>query len=440
MNIGITTSFVVVGLLALLLLGIPIAYVLGLTGILGLYSATGGTSAWLSLTSGATLHLSSSSLLAIPLFMLMSAYITQSGMGLKLIDFTDKWFSRFPGSIYNAAIGACAAFSPLSGSSVATAGAIGGVVLPEIKRRGLNMQRGMGAVAAGGTLGVLIPPSTAFILYGELTETSVARLFMAGVVPGAIIVTVFIVYTSFVSAAEERNKEFVRADEVTWPERWAALRQLWSAILLMICVLGGIFFGVVTPTEAAALGALASMLIGIYVLKGLKWSEVHSAAVSSIYSITMIGTIILGGLILGRAVTLLGISQELVDLIQGTGQPGWMVIIWIMLLLMVLGMVMDGAAITVITIPLLFPVITSYGYDPVWFAVIFVVNTELGMITPPVGLNLFIVKAISGEPMLDVVKGALPYMVLLLLVLILLIAFPGITLWLPDLLLPAYPA
>lgn len=440
MNLGITASFVLIGLLALLLLGIPIAYVLGLTGIIGLYSATGGTSAWLSLTSGATMHLSSSSLLAIPLFMLMSAYITQSGMGLKLIDFTDKWFSKLPGSIYNASIGACAAFSTLSGSSVATAGAIGGVVLPEMKRRGLNIQRGMGAVAAGGTLGVLIPPSTAFILYGELTETSVARLFIAGIVPGAIIVCVFIAYTSIVSAAEERKKEIVRVDDVTWPERWASLRQLWSAILLMVCVLGGIFFGVVTPTEAAALGSLASMLIGVYVLKGLKWSEVHRAAVSSIYSITMIGTIILGGLILGRAVTLLGISQELVDLIQGTGQPGWMVIIWIMLLLLVLGMLMDGAAITVITIPLLFPVITAYGYDPVWFAVIFVVNTELGMITPPVGLNLFIVKAISGEPMLDVVKGALPYMVLLLLVLILLIVFPGISLWLPDLLLPAYPA
>lgn len=435
MNLGITAGLVTAGLLALLLLGIPIAYVLGMTGIFGLYSATGGTSAWVSLTSGAALHLSSSSLLAIPLFMLMSAYITESGMGPKLLDFTDKWFSKMPGALYNAALAACGAFSTLSGSSVATAGAIGGVVIPEFKRRGMNVKRGMGAVAAGGTLGVLIPPSTAFIIYGELTETSVARLFMAGIVPGLAILAVFMTYTTIVSRAEERNTPLVNEADVTWVERWASLRQIWSAIVLMAAVLGGIFFGVVTPTEAAALGALSAMLIGVYVLKGLTWKGVHRAAVRSIYSITMIGTILLGGLILGRAITMLGISQDLVDLIQGTGQPGWMVIIWIMLLLFFLGMFLDGAAMTVITIPLLFPVISSYGYDPVWFAIIFVVNTEIGLLTPPVGMNLFIVKAISGEPMGDVVKGALPYTLLLFMMLVILIIFPQISLWLPDLLL-----
>jgi C4-dicarboxylate transporter DctM subunit len=435
MNLGITAGLVTAGLLALLLLGIPIAYVLGMTGIFGLYSATGGTSAWISLTSGAAMHLSSSSLLAIPLFMLMSAYITESGMGPKLLDFTDKWFSKMPGALYNAALAACGAFSTLSGSSVATAGAIGGVVIPEFQRRGLNVKRGMGAVAAGGTLGVLIPPSTGFIIYGELTETSVARLFMAGIIPGLSILAVFMIYTMIVSHAEERKASPSIQPDVTWVERWTSLRQIWSAIVLMLAVLGGIFFGVVTPTEAAALGALAAMLIGIYVLKGPTWKGVHRAAVRSIYSITMIGTILLGGLILGRAITMLGISQDLVDLIQSTGQPGWMVIIWIMLLLLFLGMFLDGAAMTVITIPLLFPVITSYGYDPVWFAIIFVVNTEIGLLTPPVGMNLFIVKAISGEPMSDVVKGALPYTLLLLLMLIILIIFPQISLWLPDLLM-----
>lgn len=435
MNLGITAGLVTAGLLALLLLGIPIAYVLGMTGIFGLYSATGGTSAWISLTSGAAMHLSSSSLLAIPLFMLMSAYITESGMGPKLLDFTDKWFSKMPGALYNAALAACGAFSTLSGSSVATAGAIGGVVIPEFQRRGLNVKRGMGAVAAGGTLGVLIPPSTGFIIYGELTETSVARLFMAGIIPGLSILAVFMIYTMIVSHAEERKAPPSIQPDVTWVERWTSLRQIWSAIVLMLAVLAGIFFGVVTPTEAAALGALAAMLIGIYVLKGLTWKGVHRAAVRSIYSITMIGTILLGGLILGRAITMLGISQDLVDLIQSTGQPGWMVIIWIMLLLFFLGMFLDGAAMTVITIPLLFPVISSYGYDPVWFAIVFVVNTEIGLLTPPVGMNLFIVKAISGEPMSDVVKGALPYTLLLLMMLIILIIFPQISLWLPDLLM-----
>ncbi|MDP2780074.1 MULTISPECIES: TRAP transporter large permease [Devosia] len=435
MQLGLTAGLVTIGLVALLLVGIPIAYVLGMTGIFGLFSATNGTDAWLSLTSGAAMHLSSSSLLAIPLFMLMSAYITESGMGPRLLDFTDKWFSKFPGALYNAAIAACGAFSTMSGSSVATAGAIGGVVIPEFRRRGLNVRRGMGAVAAGGTLGVLIPPSTAFIVYGELTETSVARLFLAGVVPGVLILTVFIAYTTFVSRIEEKKAPPTIEEDVTWLDRWISLRQIWSALVLMLAVLGGIFFGVVTPTEAAALGALAAMFIGVYVLKGLSWAGVHRAAVRSIYSITMIGTILLGGLILGRAITLLGISQDLVNLIQGTGQPGWVVIIWIMLLLFFLGMFMDGAAITVITIPLLFPVISSYGYDPVWFAIIFVVNTEVGLITPPVGMNLFIVKAISGEPMTEVIKGALPYTTLLILSLVTLILVPQISLWLPNLMM-----
>lgn len=435
MQLGLTAGLVTIGLVALLLVGIPIAYVLGMTGIFGLFSATNGTDAWLSLTSGAAMHLSSSSLLAIPLFMLMSAYITESGMGPRLLDFTDKWFSKFPGALYNAAIAACGAFSTMSGSSVATAGAIGGVVIPEFRRRGLNVRRGMGAVAAGGTLGVLIPPSTAFIVYGELTETSVARLFLAGVVPGVLILTVFIAYTTFVSRIEEKKAPPTIEEDVSWLDRWISLRQIWSALVLMLAVLGGIFFGVVTPTEAAALGALAAMFIGVYVLKGLSWAGVHRAAVRSIYSITMIGTILLGGLILGRAITLLGISQDLVNLIQGTGQPGWVVIIWIMLLLFFLGMFMDGAAITVITIPLLFPVISSYGYDPVWFAIIFVVNTEVGLITPPVGMNLFIVKAISGEPMMEVIKGTLPYTTLLILSLVTLILFPQISLWLPNLMM-----
>lgn len=432
MNVAFTSAIVTFGLLALLLLAIPIAYVLGLTGILGLFAATNGSTAWVSLTSGAVQHLSSTTLLAIPLFMLMSAYITESGMGPKLLDFTDKWFSRLPGSLYSAAIAACGAFATMSGSSVATTGAIGGVVLPEFKRLGLNVNRGMGAVAAGGTLGVLIPPSTGLIVYGELTETSVSRLFMAGIVPGILIMTVFILYTTLISKVRDTPGPALTAD-VTWPERWHSLRQIWSAILLMICVLGGIFIGLVTPTEAAALGAIAAMFIGVYVLRGLDWRGVHSAAVRSVYAITMIGTILMGGLILGRAITMLGISQDLVDLIQGSGQPGWMVIVWIMLLLLFLGMFMDGAAITVITIPILFPLIRAYGYDPVWFAVVFVVNMELGLITPPVGMNLFVVKAITGETMLNVVKGTLPYTLLLALMLVVLILFPGISLWLPNL-------
>jgi C4-dicarboxylate transporter DctM subunit len=431
MGIGAIAVIVFSGLFGLILVGLPVAYCLGVTGLAGLIFAE-GSKAWVVLTGGAALHhLASFGLLAIPLFILMSSYITESGMGPKLIDFTTKWFSRLPGYLHSAAIAACGVFSAMCGSSMATAAAIGGVILPEIKRRGHDMRMGLGAVAAGGTLGILIPPSNQFILYGVLTETSVARLFMAGIVPGILMVACFIAYTSIRSV---RNPLMAPGskDKITWGERWLALRQIWTGLILIASVLGGIFFGIVTPTEAAAVGGLLALLLGIFVLKKLTIAMSHQAAVKAVQITTMVGFIIMGGLILGRAITLLDLSGELIFMIEQSGLSRWSVMILVNLVLLFLGMLMDGAAIVMITTPLLFPVVISLGFDPIWFGVVFCINIELALITPPVGMNLFIIKGITDEKMIEIVKGVMPYFFIMVGMLIVVMIFPQLSLWLPT--------
>ena len=285
--------------------------------------------------------------------------------------------------------------------------------------------------AAGGTLGILIPPSNQFILYGVLTETSVARLFMAGILPGILMVACFIAYTSIRSVRDPLMAPGSR-DKITWGERWLALRQIWTGLVLIASVLGGIFFGVVTPTEAAALGGLLALLLGIFVLKKLTISISHQAAVKAVQITTMVGFIIMGGLILGRAITLLDLSGELIAMIEGSGLSRWSVMILINFVLLFLGMLMDGAAIVMITTPLIFPVVVSLGFDPIWFGVVFCINVELALITPPVGMNLFIIKGITDEKMLEIIKGVLPYFLIMVGMLILVMIFPQLSLWLPT--------
>lgn len=432
MHIGMVAGIVFGGLFGLILVGLPVAYCLGITGVAGLIFAE-GSKAWVVLTGGAALHhLASFGLLAIPLFILMSSYITESGMGPKLIDFSTKWFTRFPGYLHSSAIAACAVFSAMCGSSMATAATIGGVVLPEIKRRGHDMNMGLGAVAAGGTLGILIPPSNQFILYGVLTETSVARLFMAGIVPGILMVVCFIAYTSLRSVRNPIMASGGAKDKITWGARWLALRQIWTGLLLIASVLGGIFMGIVTPTEAAALGGLLALLLGMFVLKKLTLAVSHQAAVKAVQITTMVGFIIMGGLILGRAITLLDLSGELITIIEESGLSRWSVMILINFVLFFLGMLMDGAAIVMITTPLIFPVVVALGFDPIWFGVVFCINVELALITPPVGMNLFIIKGITDEKMIDIIKGVFPYFFIMIGMLILVMVFPQLSLWLPN--------
>jgi C4-dicarboxylate transporter DctM subunit len=419
-------------ILGVLLIGLPIAFTLGLAGLVSIVLGSGWTD-WLDLAGGTAVHnLSSFGFLAFPLFILMGTLVTESGLGPRLIDFALKWMSRVPGPLHAATVLACGIFSSFSGSSVATAAAVGGIVLPEMKRRGHDLGLGMGAVAAGGTLGVMIPPSAHFILYGELTQTSVAALFLAGIVPAAILIVVFLAYTMLAVVRRPALAPPI-PEGVTWVDRWIALRRIWTGLILMAAVLGGIFFGIVTPTEAAGLGALVALLLGLFVIRGLRLPTAYQAALKAVQAATMIGFIILGGLILGRGVVLLGISDEMVTWIGHSGLARWQVLLLVNVLLLLLGTIMDGAGIVLVMTPLLFPVMTDLGFDPIWFGVMFGLNMELGLIHPPVGLNLFVIQSVTGEPIGRIFRGTLPYAALMLAVLVLIIVFPDIVLWLPNL-------
>ena len=433
MPIGILAAAFMSGVLLAIFIGLPVAIALGAVGLLGLFYVGGTTTVIIMTGSTAITELSNFGLLAIPLFMLMGTAVTVSGVGRDISEVVIKWLHRIPGALHSAAVVSCAFFAALSSSSVATAAAIGGFILPEMKRRGYNLRLGIGAVAVGGTLGILIPPSNYFILYGVLTDTSITKLFLAGIVPGLMIASVMVVFTTVLfwlrpSLAEAE----IRERPPTWPEKWAALRRSWTGIVLVVAVIGGISFGVVTPTEAGGLGAVVALLLGSVVLRTINRSNIGAILIQAVQTTSMMGFIIFGGLLLARASTILNLSSWLIGLIADSGLEPWTVLVLINLLLFVLGMFMDAAAITILTVPLLYPVISSLGFDRVWFGVVVAINLELALVTPPVGLNIFVLKAVANVSMREAILGTLPYASLLLVCLVLVMVFPQIALWLPG--------
>jgi C4-dicarboxylate transporter DctM subunit len=434
MSIEILAFIFLGGMLFAILIGLPVAIALGSVGLIGLFYM-GGKNTLIIMAGGTAVHqLSHFGLLAIPLFMLMSSTIKASGIGANIVDFVTKWLHRIPGALHSAAVVSCAIFAAMSSSSVATAAAIGGFILPEMKRRGHNLRLGIGAVAVGGTLGIMIPPSNYFILYGVLTETSITKLFMAGVVPGLMIVCVVLLFNTILFKFRPHLSPATETEAVpTWPQKWMALRRAWTGVVLIVTVVGGIFLGVVTPTEAGGLGAVMALLIGTFFLKSITRRTFSEILIQAVQTTSMMGFIIFGGMILARASTMMNLSTWLIGLITESGLGPWTVMLLINLLLLVLGMFMDAAAITILTVPLLFPVIVALGFDPIWFGVVVALNMELALVTPPVGLNIFVLKAVADVSLRDAVAGTMPYAALLFICLGLLMAFPQIALWLPGL-------
>jgi C4-dicarboxylate transporter, DctM subunit len=433
MSIEVLAMIFLAGMLLAIFIGLPVAIALGSVGLLGLFYM-GGLQAVTILSGGTALYqLSHFGLLAIPLFMLLSATIKASGIGSTIVDLVIKWLYRIPGALHSAAVVSCAIFAAMSSSSVATAAAVGGLILPEMKERGHNLRLGIGSVAIGGTLGIMIPPSNYFILYGVLTETSITKLFMAGIVPGLMIVTVMIVFNSILFKFYPKLSPTENLDDApSWPEKWQALRRAWTGLILIVAVVGGIFLGVVTPTEAGGLGAVIALLIGMLVLKTISKNKFIQILIEAVQTTSMIGFIIFGGLLLARASTMMNLSSWLIVIITQSGLSPWEVMLLINLLLLFLGMFMDASAITILTVPLLFPVIVELGFDPIWFAVVVALNMELALVTPPVGLNIFVLKAVAGVPLREAVLGTLPYAALLFVCLGLIMVFPQIALWLPG--------
>lgn len=414
----------------LLALRVPVAMALLAAGFFGTWALNGQRSAVAVLSSETFSAVSSYSLIVIPLFILMGNISSAAGFSRGLYELAYAWVGRFRGGLASASILGCAAFSAVSGSSVATAVTIGRVAIPEMKRFGYRDSLSTGAVAAGGTLGYLIPPSTGFVLYSILTEQSLGRLFMAGILPGILLTALFIAAIALITYLDPTAGP--KGAPVPMRERFARLFNAAPLIAVIVISIGGIYAGVFTPVEAAGVGAF---LVLVFALIGRKLtlSSLHEVFLDTVKTSTMLYVIIIGAGIFSPFLAFTQIPQGLSEGLAtlGLGPLGTLIII--LLAYIVLGMFMDALSMLVITIPIVYPVILSLGYDPIWFGVIAVIVIEMGMITPPVGINVFVVKGIApGVPMATIFRGVLPFWVAMLVVLILLIAFPQIALLIPN--------
>lgn len=425
------TFLLVVGLLlGLLLSGLWIAFGLGMAGIIVLL-LHGGPPALAPLGYVSWNTVESFVLTSVPLFILMGELILRAGLSDSFYRSMGLWFQGLKGGLLQSNIIACAIFAAVSGSSVATAAAIGTVAIPEMRRRGYEPKILFGSLAAGGTLGILIPPSIPMIIYGAMVEQSVERLFIAGVLPGIVMSLIFMAYIwvrvafapDLVPPAEERP---------TWGERFRGLAGVLPMLLLILLVLGSIWLGYATPTEAAAVGAAAATALAVASRRLSRRVFVESVT-STVQTTCMVLFIILGAQVLTYALVKTGASRALTAWVVDLGLSRWVLFAIVTLLYIFLGCIIDGVSMMVLTLPILYPIIIAAGFDPIWFGIALVILIELGNVTPPVGLNMFVIHGLSGgRPIGEVIWGSLPFGVLMLVVLALISVFPGLVGWLPS--------
>ncbi|KFL29571.1 hypothetical protein JP75_20250 [Devosia riboflavina] len=420
---------------ALLVGGLWVPVTLGITGIAILVIAGYGA----QLPSIGAIYWNNSGsfvLIAIPLFMLMGEIILESGMSKRFYRAITPWVRHLPGGLYNTNIVASALFSAVCGSSVATAAAIGTVAIPELRSRGYADRLTYGSIAAGGTLGILIPPSATLIIYGSMVNENIAELFMAALLPGiglALLFMAYIIIASLLKPGMAPRETIDRLGVSYARELLRTLPDMGPLVLLIIGVMGGIYSGIVTPTEAAALGAVAAIIIG-YFTGDLRTKGIFSALRRSVISTGMIMFIILGAQILSFAMARTGVSRALVDGLLSLGLPSGLVLLALILMYIVLGFFVEAISMMVLTLPLVYPVIQALGFDGVWFGVVLVIIIEVGLIHPPVGLNLFVVQNYAGKPgqYKEIVMGALPFVFVMFGMVYLLYLWPQIALWLPG--------
>ncbi|WP_425058729.1 C4-dicarboxylate TRAP transporter large permease protein DctM [Sporomusa carbonis] len=414
-------------LLLLLLCGVPVAFSLSIAGLAGMYFFAGGASALTQVPIIAYKTLDDFVITAIPLYVLMSQILLTGKVGSDLYEVASKWLRHLPGGLGIATILACAIFAAISGSSVATAVTIGAVAIPEMLSRGYDKQLVLGAVAAGGTLGILIPPSIPMILYGSITGESVGALFMSGVVPGTVLTILFIALVFL------RAKNIIPEPAAPWSERLAALRHSIWGLLLPILVVGGIYTGLFTPTEAAAIGTIYSIIITFFVYRTLTWRDMPGILKDTVRTTTMIFAIMIGAMLFGFVMTVLQLPQQMTEFVTGLDTGRWVIFVAINLLLLFLGCFLETVSIVLITLPILYPIIIKLGFDPVWFNVVMVINMELALITPPVGMNLFVIQGISNNTrMEEIVRGVYPFGLTMALFIVALVLFPSLATWLPE--------
>ncbi len=416
-------------LLVLLFSGLPVAFALGLSGVAGMVLFLGGEGALAQLPIIGYKSLDDFVLTAVPMYILMSQILLTGKVGNDLFELANKWLRHLPGGLGVATVIACAIFAAITGSSVACAVTIGSIAIPEMLARGYSRHLVLGTVAGGGTLGILIPPSIPMILYGAITDESIGRLFMSGVVPGLLLTLIFIgivVYSS-------RNLPLQKA--ASWSERISALKKSFWGLMLPVIVVGGIYTGIFTPTEAAGVGTVYSLFITFCVYRTLGFKDLPEILRDTIQTSCMIFAIMIGASLFGFVLTILDAPQALTEYVAGLNMGRWAVFIAINILLLFLGCILESISIIFITLPILFPLIMRMGFDPIWFNVVMLLNLELALITPPVGMNLFVLQGISPDSrMTDIIKGVIPFGLAMALEILILCFFPEIATWLPSVL------
>lgn len=421
-------SFVLIVLLLLgaLFIGLPVAFALGSSSLLlilvfDLPLKIVGQTIYTSLDSFI--------LLAIPLFILMSQILLDGRIGDDLFEVMNAWVRHLPGGLAIATILACAFFAAITGSGAATAATIGMVAIPAMTERGYEKKFTLGLLAAGGTLGILIPPSIPLILYGAITEESVGKLFIAGIIPGLLLSSIFIVY----AVVKSKRGGFTPLEPTTWRERLEATRKNFWGILLPVIIIGGIYAGVFTPTEASAVGLAYSLIITLFVYKTLSFRDLPRICLKALTTSCMIALIIAGAILFGRVMTMLMIPQKLTELIINSNFTPLMFILAMNILMLILGTILETVSIVLLTMPLITPILFAMNIDPVWYAIILTVNMTMALITPPVGMNLYVIKGLREDiSMSEIIAGVTPFILLMAVMLVLTIAFPSLSTWLPS--------
>jgi tripartite ATP-independent transporter DctM subunit len=419
-----------VALFVLMLLRVPVGMAMGLVGVGGFAYIVGGAPALKNVGHTTARTVTDYNFAIIPLFLLMGSFATTSGMSRELFRAANAFLGHLRGGLGIATIAACGGFAAICGSSVATAATFSRVAYPEMRRFGYPQSFATGVIAAGGTLGIMIPPSTVLAIYGLITEQDVGKLFVAGILPGLLAVAMYMVTITLIGMA--RPGFLPAGQRTTWAERRAALRDVWATLLLFAFVIGGLYGGLFTATEAAGAGAGGAFLIGL--ARGrLSRADIMRSLLETTRTTAAVFTVLIGALLFGYFLTVTQTPQKVTELLTGLGIGKYGVLALIMMMYLVLGCLMDALAMIILTVPIVFPVIKELGFDPIWFGVIIVMTVELGLIHPPVGMNIFVIKSVIEDvKMSTMFYGVMPFIVTDLLRLVILIVFPIIALWLPS--------
>ncbi|GMV54701.1 MAG: C4-dicarboxylate ABC transporter permease [Betaproteobacteria bacterium] len=421
--------FVTILLLVMLAIGVPVGFALAIAGVVGLFSL-GGLNMVLGVMNTAPLSAASSyELITVPMFLLMAEFVILSGVADDLFDSASKWVGRIPGGLGIATAFAGAGFGAISGSSTAAAATLSSTSIPAMLKAGYEPKLACGVVAISGTLAMLIPPSIALVLYGIIADVSIGELLIGGIVPGLMVTSAIALTVLYLVWRDPSRAPAGRS--YTFMEKVASLKVVWPMIVLFMAVTGIIYIGIATPTEAAGIGAFGAFVIAL-AKRRVNVGTLSHALTRAAQTTCMIIMIILGAQFFGYFFTVTQTTQQIVAAIGGLPVDRWVIMGLIVLIYLILGCFMDQAAILILTIPIMLPVVKALGFDPVWFGVLVVVTAEVGMVTPPVGLNVFVVSRYTGRPLDEVFRGVGPHVLAHLIVITLFCLFPQLILWLPQ--------